>query len=224
MIIKAVGLYKSFKSGNTTIEVLKGVNIEIEKGEMVAIMGVSGSGKSTLLHILGLINPPDKGEIYFNGERVDFSNPENLAKKRNTQIGFVFQFYSLISELNVVENVMLPAMIAHSKPDRERALNLLELVGFNRNMAEKMTYRLSGGEMQRVAMARALMNDPDVVIADEPTANLDKASSIDIVTTMKTINKSSKKSFVIATHSREIADFCDRMLFLNGGNISEKNN
>ncbi len=221
MIIEAKGIHKSFRSGGKTVTVLNGVDFHLNKGEMVAIMGVSGSGKSTLLHILGLINPPDKGDVYLNGERVEFSNIDTLAEKRNKHIGFVFQFYSLISELNVIENVMLPSLIAGRK-DPDRALDLLALVGFDKSMAEKMTYRLSGGEMQRVAIARALMNDPEVIIADEPTANLDKASSIDIVTTMKTINNSSRKSFIIATHSEEVASYCDRVLFLSGGVLSEK--
>ncbi len=222
MIIRAVNITKSFPSGGGTIEVLKGINLELKRGEMLAIMGVSGSGKSTLLHILGLISPPDSGELYFNSERVDFSDTTMLAKRRNKQIGFVFQFYSLISELNVLENVMLPAMIGGLTPDRAKALRLLELVGFDPSMANRMVYKLSGGQMQRVAIARALMNDPDVVIADEPTANLDKASSIDIVTTMRNINLSSGKSFIIATHSGEVARRCDRILLLSGGVISEE--
>ena len=223
MILNALNIYKSFKSGNKTLHILRGVNISVKQGEMTAVMGVSGSGKSTLLHILGLINSPDEGELYMLNEKIDFKNKSNLAKKRNENIGFVFQFYSLISELSVLENVMMPFMIKNSKNNRKRAKELLDTVGFDSSMAEKMIFKLSGGEMQRVALARALMNDPEIIIADEPTANLDKTSSIDIVSSMRNINSSAKKTFIIATHSREIADLCDRILFLNGGIISEEN-
>lgn len=223
MMLKASNIYKTFKSGDKMLQILNGAEISVEKGEMVALMGVSGSGKSTLLHILGLINKPDRGELYLLNEKIDFGNKDDLAKKRNRNIGFVFQFYSLISELNVIENVMLPAMMQKSKVQKERGRKLLDIVGFDRDMDSKAVYRLSGGEMQRVALARALINDPDIVIADEPTANLDKTSSIDIVTAMKDINRSTKKTFIIATHSDEIANFCDRILLLNGGVVSEKN-
>ncbi len=223
MILRAVDIYKSFFSGSKTIEVLSGVSLSIEKGEMVALMGVSGSGKSTLMHILGLINKPDRGDIYIRKERIDFSDKEELARKRNFTIGFVFQFYSLIGELNVIENVMVPGMIKDSQADILKAKRLLDLVGFSSSMYDKMIYKLSGGEMQRVALARALMNDPDIIIADEPTANLDKTSSIDIVTSMRDINSSKKTTFIIATHNEEVANMCDRILFLSGGVISEKN-
>ncbi len=223
MIIEAIDIYKSFVSGEKKLQVLSGISISVKQGEMVALMGVSGSGKSTLMHILGLINEPDKGDVYIMGEKIDFNDKEKLATKRNRNIGFVFQFYSLISELNVVENVMLPAMIKNSEKDEKRAKEVLEIVGVEPSMHNKMTYQLSGGEMQRVALARALMNNPDIVIADEPTANLDKTSSIDIVTSMRNINSSMNKTFIIATHSERIADMCDRTLFLNGGIISEKN-
>ncbi len=223
MILKAFNICKTFKSGDKMLQILNGVNISVKKGEMVALMGVSGSGKSTLLHILGLINRPDKGELYFLNKKVDFNNKDDLAEKRNRNIGFVFQFYSLISELNVIENVLLPAMMQRYSVKKERGRRLLDVVGFDRSMEKKAVYRLSGGEMQRIALARALINDPDIVIADEPTANLDKTSSIDIVTAMRDINRSTRKTFIIATHSDEIASFCDRILLLNGGIISEKN-
>ncbi len=224
MIIEARKIKKTFISGSKTLNILNGVNLSIGDEEIVALMGVSGSGKSTLLHILGLINRPDSGELLFLGKSVDFNNKAKLAKMRNENIGFVFQFYSLISELNVIENVMLPSLIKNSGSNKEKALELLGAVGMDSSMAYKAVYKLSGGEMQRVALARSLMNSPDIVIADEPTANLDKASSIDIVKTMRDINLSSKKAFVIATHSEEIACMCDRVLVLNGGIISEKNN
>ncbi len=224
MIIEARNISKTFKNGNKTLQVLKDINFSVRQNEMVALMGVSGSGKSTLLHILGLINKPDSGDIYFLNNKVEFKDKKLLAKIRNENIGFVFQFYSLISELNVIENVMLPSIIKNSSYKKDRAMQLLNSVGIERDMAYKMVYKLSGGEMQRVALARALMNNPDLVIADEPTANLDKTSSIDIVTTMRNINLEERKAFIIATHSEEIALMCDRVFIINGGTISEKNN
>ncbi|WP_025270499.1 ABC transporter ATP-binding protein [Hippea sp. KM1] len=222
IIVKASGLKKSFKSGSRTLSVLNNLNIEIEKGEMVAIMGVSGSGKSTLLHILGLLNRPDEGELYFLGNKIPYDDENKLSVIRNRYIGFVFQFYSLIGELTVLQNIMLPSMIGN-RPNKERALKLLKLVGLNSDMQDKFPQTLSGGELQRVAIARSLMNEPALIIADEPTANLDKAASIDIVKTMREINHSTSQTFIIATHSDDVARMCDRILFLSGGALHEKN-
>ncbi|AEA34248.1 ABC transporter ATP-binding protein [Hippea maritima] len=222
IILETKSIKKSFVSGQRTITILNGLNIEIRKGEMVAIMGVSGSGKSTLLHILGLLSEPDEGEIYFLDSKITYKNENKLAFIRNRYIGFVFQFYSLIGELNVVQNIMLPSMI-NNKPDKKKALELLELVGLGTEKKDKYPSTLSGGELQRVAIARALMVSPALVIADEPTANLDKAASIDIVKTMREINHSTNQTFIIATHSEDVANMCDRILFLSGGLLHEKN-
>ncbi len=219
MILKAVGIKKSFISGDRTISVLNGVDISIEKGETVAIMGVSGSGKSTLLHILGLLSEPDSGELYFLNKRIDFSDETNLAKIRNIHIGFVFQFYSLIGELTVRENIMLPAMISNRKPREKEVEFLMELVGISPDKAERYPSTLSGGELQRVALARAMMNEPDIIIADEPTSNLDKVSSIDIVNSMEQINFKTGQTFIIATHNEEVANRCKRVLHLSGGRL-----
>ncbi|WP_035586711.1 ABC transporter ATP-binding protein [Hippea jasoniae] len=221
-LIEAKGIYKSFKSGQETIEVLKSINLEIKKSQMVALMGVSGSGKSTLLHILGLLSAPDSGEVIFSGSKIDFTSEENLALFRNKHIGFVFQFYSLLGELTILENIMLPSLIA-KKSDKTKALELLNLVGFPQNRANNYPSMLSGGQLQRIALARALINSPDIVIADEPTANLDKNSSIDIVKAMRSINKENGQTFLIATHSSEVADYCDKVLVISGGQVSEKN-
>jgi len=221
-IIEAKSISKSFKSGSKVVDVLDGVDLSVDKGEMIAIMGVSGSGKSTLLHILGLLNKPDKGNIKFLGKPVDFSDEKTLAKIRNKHIGFVFQFYSLIGELTVEENIMLPAMIAKVKPDKEKLDYLLNLVGLSIDKKDRFPSMLSGGELQRVALARALVNDPDLVIADEPTANLDKASSIDIVNNMEQINSQTGQTFIIATHSKDVAQRCKRILYLSGGKLSEE--
>ncbi len=220
MILKAENVHKSFKSGDSTINVLNGVSIYVEKSDMVAVMGVSGSGKSTLLHILGLMDKPDSGKISIMGEDVKYEDEEWLAHKRNRNIGFVFQFYSLMSELNVVENVMLPAMIGNNFNVEKRAEELLADVGIERSMFKKKVYRLSGGEMQRVAFARALINAPNIIIADEPTANLDKQSSIGIVELMKQIEEKYSQSFIIATHSRDVAYQCKRILNLSKGMLT----
>lgn len=221
-LIQARGIYKSFKSGQETIEVLKNINLEIKKSQMVALMGVSGSGKSTLLHILGLLSAPDSGEVIFSGSKIDFTSEKNLALFRNKHIGFVFQFYSLLGELTILENIILPSLIA-KKSDKTKALELLNLVGFPQNRANNYPSMLSGGQLQRIALARALINSPDIVIADEPTANLDKNSSIDIVKAMRSINEEYGQTFLIATHSSEVADYCDKVLVISGGQVSEKN-
>ncbi len=221
-IIEANGISKSFKSGQKIINVLDKVDLSIKQGEMVAIMGVSGSGKSTLLHILGLLNKPDKGNLKFLGKNIDFSDEKRLAKLRNQHIGFVFQFYSLIGELTVEENIALPAIIAGVKTDKEKLEYLMDLVGLSVDKKHRLPSTLSGGELQRVALARALVNSPDLVIADEPTANLDKASSIDIVNNMKQINFQTGQTFIIATHSEDVARRCKRTLYLSGGRLSEE--
>ncbi len=222
MILEANGISKSFASGQKTIEVLENININIRKGEIVAIMGVSGSGKSTLLHILGLLNKPDKGNVIFLGNPIDFSNESLLAKIRNKHIGFVFQFYSLIGELTVEENIILPSIITGLKPNREKIDYIMNLVGLSHDKKNRFPMTLSGGELQRVALARALINNPDIVIADEPTANLDKASSIDIVNNMENINSQTGQTFIIATHNGDVAMRCHRTLYLSGGKLGEK--
>ncbi len=222
-ILKAINIKKGFSSPNGTITILNGINLEVQEKEMVAIMGVSGSGKSTLLHILGLLNSPDEGKLIFLNKDIDFNNTKKLARIRNEQIGFVFQFYSLMGELTVYENIALPFMIKNnSKPAKDTVLKLLDLVGLNKNKIDVYPNTLSGGELQRVALARALINSPDLLIADEPTANLDKKSSIDIVKTMKQINQETGHAFIIATHSLDVAKVCDRILYLSEGVLSEK--
>ncbi len=221
-IIEAKGISQSFKSGQKTIQVLDNIDISIKKGEMIAIMGVSGSGKSTLLHILGLLNRPDSGSLSFLGNPIDFSNENLLAKIRNKHIGFVFQFYSLIGELTIEENIGLPSMIAGLKPEKDRIDFIMNLVGLSLDKKSRFPSTLSGGELQRVALARALINNPDIVIADEPTANLDKASSIDIVNNMENINSQTNQTFIIATHSKDVAIRCHRTLYLSGGKLGEK--
>ncbi len=221
-IIEAKGISQSFNSGQKTIKVLNNIDISIKRGEMIAIMGVSGSGKSTLLHILGLLNRPDSGSLSFLGNSIDFSNENLLAKIRNKHIGFVFQFYSLIGELTIEENIGLPSMISGLKPEKDRIGIIMNLVGLSLDKMSRFPSTLSGGELQRVALARALINNPDIVIADEPTANLDKASSIDIVNNMKNINSQANQTFIIATHNKDVATRCHRTLYLSGGKLGEK--
>ncbi len=221
-MIELKHIFKSYTSGGNTVNVLKDVSLRVCCGDMLAVMGVSGSGKSTLLHIMGLIDRPDKGEVFFEGSPIEYDREDSLARKRNISIGFVFQFYSLSRELNVLENVMLPAMIGGNMDRGQRARELLELVGLEKVKYEAGIHQLSGGEMQRVAIARALINEPKVVIADEPTANLDRASSIGIVSLMGDINERTRQTFVIATHSEEIASMCKRIIYLSDGAISDE--
>ncbi|WP_022670654.1 ABC transporter ATP-binding protein [Hippea alviniae] len=222
ILLKTTNIKKGFLSAGKRITILNGINLEVKENEMVAIMGVSGSGKSTLLHILGLLSKPDEGKLIFLDREIEFDE-KKTAQLRNEHIGFVFQFYSLMGELTVYENIALPYMIKNSKkPEKESVLNLLELVGLNRNKIDAYPNTLSGGELQRVALARALINSPELLIADEPTANLDKKSSIDIVKTMKQINQETGHSFIIATHSYDVAKVCDRILYLSEGVLSEK--
>ncbi len=221
-IIRAENIVKSFRSGGNIITVLDGVNISVEKGDMIAIMGVSGSGKSTLLHILGLINQPDEGTVEFLSQKIDYSKEDTLSVLRGKHIGFVFQFYSLIGELTIKENIVLPAMISKTLYNLDKVRRILELVGLDMDKATRLPSMLSGGELQRAALARALINDPDIIIADEPTANLDKASSIDIVNTMAQINSHTGQTFIIATHSQDVAQRCKKVLYLTGGKLREE--
>ncbi|PMP68770.1 ABC transporter ATP-binding protein [Desulfurella multipotens] len=223
MIISAHNIKKSFKSGKTNTLVLNNVNLDVEESKMVAIMGVSGSGKSTLLHILGLLDEPDDGEVLFFGEKVIFSDKKKLAIFRNSYIGFVFQFYSLINELTVLENVLLPTMI-NGIIKKDYARELLLRVGISEELFDKRSYNLSGGEKQRVAVARALVNKPKLIIADEPTSNIDENNAMLLMTLLRNLQQSLNTTVVISTHSKKIANFCDITYFLSEGVLTNENN
>ena len=203
-----------------TLNVLRGVNVEIEKGEIVAIMGKSGAGKSTLLHIIGILDRADSGQVIINGEDVSRMNNKRLAEFRNQNIGFIFQFHHLLPEFSALENVTIPALIAGGKEAaaRKRAAELLDYLGLKDRLTHKPT-QLSGGEQQRVAVARALMNAPAVVFADEPTGNLDSASSKDLHDLLFQLRKDFQQTFVIVTHNDELAAMSDRTLTMQDGLI-----
>lgn len=197
---------------------LKGVHLQIEKGEVVAIVGKSGAGKSTLLHILGTLDAADEGKLYINGEEVTQLNTRRLADFRNQNIGFVFQFHHLLPEFTALENVCIPAYISKQAeaPTQKRAKEILAYLG----LADRLTHKpgqLSGGEQQRVAVARALINQPAVVFADEPSGNLDSASSQELHQLIFNLRKDFQQTFIIVTHNEELARMSDRRLEMKDG-------
>ena len=215
-MILAKNIIKSYG----TLNVLRGVDVEIQKGEIVAIVGKSGAGKSTLLHIIGTLDRADKGQVVINGEDVSRMNNKRLAEFRNQNIGFIFQFHHLLPEFSAIENVTIPALIGGGKESaaRKRAAELLDYLGLADRLTHKPT-ELSGGEQQRVAVARALMNAPSVVFADEPTGNLDSASSKDLHDLLFRLRKDFQQTFVIVTHNEDLAEMSDRTLTMQDGLI-----
>ena len=202
------------------IEVLKGVNIEINKGEIVSIVGPSGSGKSTLLHILGTLDKADIGEVAMNETIMNDLNGKKLAAFRNKHIGFVFQFHHLLPEFTALENVCIPGWLANRKKKEveEKARELLNLLGLAQRMENKPN-GMSGGEQQRVAVARALINNPDLVFADEPTGNLDSANAKELHQLFFDLRNKFNQTFLIVTHNEELAKLSDRVLYMRDGKI-----
>lgn len=202
------------------VQVLKGVDIEVEKGEIVSIVGSSGAGKSTLLHILGTLDKPANGEIYLNDTRIDKLNGKSLATFRNKNIGFIFQFHHLLPEFTALENVCIPGWIAgKSKKDTIlRATELLTSLGLNERLENK-PHQLSGGEQQRVAVARALINNPSIVLADEPTGNLDSQNARDLHKLFIDLRTKYNQTFLIVTHNEELAQMSDRILHMKDGKM-----
>lgn len=202
--------------------VLKGVDMEVSKGEIVSIVGPSGSGKSTLLHILGTLDKPAEGELMLNGKAISFKNDKQLAAFRNRNIGFVFQFHHLLPEFSALENICIPGWIAGSpkKEVEKRALELLAMLGLS-NRAENKPQQLSGGEQQRVAVARALINQPAIVFADEPTGNLDSAHARELHQLFFDLRQQFGQTFLIVTHNEELAAMSDRVLHMMDGRIVE---
>lgn len=200
-------------------EVLHNVNMSIEEGSFNSIIGASGSGKTTLLNIMGTLDKPTSGEVYIENKRIDKMGRGALAALKNKKIGFVFQFHYLLPEFNALENVLMPHTISnifHGRKTRERAEMLLDLVGLS-EIKKKKVYDLSGGQQQRVAIARALMNNPKIILADEPTGNLDSNSAEDIYNIFRDINKNFKTTFVIITHDERIAKKADRIIEIKDG-------
>ena len=217
-MLSARGIHKYYGD----LWVLKGVDVEIAKGEIVTIAGPSGCGKSTLLHILGTLDTPAKGELFIQGKKVSDLNGKALASFRNTHIGFVFQFHHLLPEFSAVENVCIPAWIAGQKKKKEveeRAKTLLHTLGVGDRLDHKPN-ALSGGEQQRVAVARALINNPDIVFADEPTGNLDSANARDLHQLFFQLRDTFRQTFLIVTHNEELAQMSDRILHMKDGMMS----
>jgi len=217
-ILSATGIHKSFKMGEHVLKVLRGVDLEVVEGEITAIVGASGVGKSTLLHILGALDRPDSGSVRLDSQEVFQMNDDGLARFRNRTVGFVFQFHHLLPEFTAVENVMMPGLIAGEPVEacRRRARKLLEEVRLL-DREEHKPGELSGGEQQRVAVARALMNDPRIVLADEPSGNLDKASGEELHALIQELRQARNQTFVIVTHNEKLAGASDRVVLLEDG-------
>jgi len=219
-IVKVQSVKKAYRMGKVIVPALRGVSFEVEEGEFLAVLGPSGSGKSTLLHLIGCLDRPDEGKIFIDGSDVLKLNDEELAELRLRKIGFVFQFFNLLPRLTAIRNVELPLLIAgvSEREARERAMEMLRLVGLEARVNHRPT-ELSGGEQQRVAIARALINNPKIVLADEPTGNLDTKSGWEIVQLMKRLNKERGQTFIVVTHDPHIAETADRILYLKDGLI-----
>jgi putative ABC transport system ATP-binding protein len=219
--LQARGLTKIYGEGETAVHALDGVDIDIGRGQMVAIMGPSGSGKSTLLHLLGALDTPSSGQILLGGERYDGLGDGGLTKLRRDKIGFVFQFFNLLASLTAEENVLLPALIAGRRDDatRERASELLARVGLGER-AHHLPAELSGGEQQRTSIARALLTEPEIVLADEPTGNLDTRSSQEVLGLLRELNEVEGQTLVLVTHDPAAAAIAGRVIFLRDGQVS----
>jgi lipoprotein-releasing system ATP-binding protein len=215
-MLKATKIIKNYGD----LQVLKGVDIDIHKGEIVSIIGASGAGKSTLLHILGTLDNADAGEIMLNGERVDKLSGKNLAAFRNKNIGFIFQFHHLLPEFTAVENVCIPGWIGgkNKSATEKRAKELLEKLGLSHRLNNKPG-QLSGGEQQRVAVARALINNPAIIMADEPTGNLDSANANELHQLFINLRIEFQQTFLIVTHNEELAKLSDRILQMKDGRM-----
>jgi len=213
-MLKATGLKKSYRS----LPVLRGVNLDIQKGEVVAIVGASGAGKSTLMHILGSLDTPDQGEVKINDINLFAQPSKALSEFRNKNLGFVFQFHNLLPEFTAFENVIIPALIAKadSKKTKDRANELLKTLGLESRVSHKPS-ELSGGEQQRVAVARALINSPLLIFADEPSGNLDSANAKELHQLFFQLRKDFGQTFVIVTHNQEFAAMADRKLEIKDG-------
>ena len=221
-IIELKNVNKIYKTKVENIHILKNINLAFNKGDFISIQGKSGSGKTSLLNILGLLDEPTDGEIYINGEKIHYRNEKAKTAIRNKKIGFVFQFHYLLNEFTALENVMMPALINKNMNKNEikkKAKELLALVGLAKRIKHK-PMELSGGEKQRVAIARAMINDPDIILADEPTGNLDTETSNIINKLFMKINKETNQSIIIVTHSLELANLATYKYKIENGEFN----
>jgi lipoprotein-releasing system ATP-binding protein len=216
-MLKASNIHKTYGK----LDILKGVDLEVEKGEIVTIVGASGAGKSTLLNILGTLDRPDSGQLFINNVEVSNLNNKTLSNFRNQRIGFIFQFHHLLGEFDAIENVCIPAFIAGtSRKDAEKkATELLQLLGLGDRLNHKPN-ELSGGEQQRVAVARALINNPALIFADEPSGNLDSANSLELYQLFIKLRNEFNQTFVIVTHNQYLADLSDRTVSMKDGLVA----
>lgn len=219
IVLNLEKLNKNYKDKKRELHIINNLDLKVEEGEFISILGKSGSGKSTLLNLMGLLDKPDSGKIYFDGIEVDNLKGSNIDKIKNEMLGFVFQFHYLLPEFTALENVMLPALLKNFKDKaeiKERAIKLLEEVELGERMGHKPN-ELSGGEKQRVAIARALINSPKILLADEPTGNLDEETSEKIHALLRRINCDMNQSIIVVTHSRELAKICHKRYYLKKG-------
>ena len=217
-ILRVENLTKVYGKGENEVRALDGVSFSVEKGEFVAIIGPSGSGKSTLLHILGAVDEPSSGKVFMDGKDVFKQNEEQLAIFRRRQVGLVYQFYNLIPVLDVVENITLPVQLDGRKVNRERLQDMVALLGLH-GREKHLPNQLSGGQQQRVSIGRALMNSPSVVLADEPTGNLDSKNSQEIMELLKKSNRKYNQTLIMITHDENIALQADRIIAIEDGKI-----
>lgn len=226
--LSASGLTKGYRKGKSAVPVLRGIDLEAEPGEFVAVIGASGSGKSTLLHVLGLLDAPDVGSVWLDGQRIDDLPDRHRDALRNRTFGFIFQFYHLLPELSALENVMMPQLIRQGlfsylrrrSEIRREATALLERVGLGHRL-DHLPSELSGGEMQRAAIARALAGGPSVLLADEPTGNLDAATGQTVLELLRDLNRERGLTMMMVTHDIQIAQQADRVVRLSSGRIEE---
>ena len=217
-LLKVENLYKVYGKGENEVKAVDGVSFSVPKGQMVAIIGASGSGKSTLLHMIGAVDRPTSGKIFLDGQDVFQQNNRELAIFRRRQVGLIYQFYNLIPVLTAEENITLPIMMDGRKPDREHLDKILDMLGL-KERRDHLPSQMSGGQQQRVSIGRAIFTSPQVILADEPTGNLDSKNSAEIMELLRRSNRELKQTTLIITHDEKIAEQCDRIIVLSDGKI-----